>query len=314
MTESPRGGNFGSSALLRQIAICVGLLMSVQAARGDGSGGTAAADFLRLEIGAASTAQGGAFAGRSGGVEVFAYNPAGLARAERHEITFQHTSALLDIRQEYLAGVMRMSRWTAAGSLSYHAGGEQIRRTISNPSGAGLPGFHNDALAVSLGLATAFGDAFSVGGTVKIFKEQLDTAKRNGFALDLGLHYLFANGAYEAGAVIRNIGPQVKFDRAGEDLPLELALGASARFLNDRLRLSGELDMARAQDIRGKAGIEYRVIDFLVLRAGYNSRIELGSGVSAGLGIPIGNLLFDYAWVDHGLAGDAHRAALTVGF
>lgn len=297
----------------RLTVLALALAALTTSARGADDAGTIAANFLRLEVGAASTAQGGAFTGRSGGVEAFAYNPAGLDGLDGTEIMFQHNSDLLDVSEEYLAVAHSLSRFDVAGSIAYLDGGDQTRRTISNPNGAGLASFHNTAIMVAIGASSTFANSFSAGATVKVFQENLDSAHRGGVAMDIGAHYTHSH-LFEAGIAVRNLGPDVSADAGAEPLPLEGAIGASTLVWRDRVRLSGELALPRNQDLDYKAGVEARPLEGLALRAGYDSRIDLGSGLSAGFGVRINRFVFDYAWVDHGAAGGAHRVALTAGF
>jgi hypothetical protein len=301
---------------MRMIGVALAALVAgaaVHAERGDA--GSNAGDFLRLNAGAAAAAQGEAYAGRSGGIEVFPYNPAGLRHTAQNEIMLQHNNYLVDMNSSYIAGVMKLrNEWRLAGSVNYFDQGRFTRRTISSPTGVGS--FEASAVTGSLGIAGALSERFSFGLTLKGFSEEIDNATRGGFAADLGLHYLARGEAatLEGGLVVRNLGPQVKFDVTKEDLPTEFAAGLSLLGFRDMLRLSGEIAVPRNQEAEVRAGLEVRPVDLLALRVGYNSRNDLGSGLSAGAGFRYRGFMLDYAWAGYDLAGDAHRMALTVGF
>jgi hypothetical protein len=299
--------------LVSTVTIVLLVAAAAQAERGDA--GSNAADFLRLNAGAAAAAQGEAYAGRSGGIEVFPYNPAGLRHVERNEIMLQHNNYIADMNSSYVGGVIKLRNdWRLAGSVNYFDQGRFTRRTISSPTGIGS--FEASAIAGSLGVAGALSERISFGLTLKGFSEEIDNAARGGFAADVGLHYRARGeiGTFEAGLVGRNLGPQVRFDVTEEDLPTEFAGGLSVLGLRDMVRLSGEIAVPRNQEAEYRAGLEARPVDLLALRVGYNSRNDLGTGLSAGAGFRYRNFMLDYAWVGYDVAGDAHRMALTVGF
>lgn len=309
--STPRTERSLGRALAACAAACL-LLLPARADRGDGASNTA--DFLRLQAGAAAAAQGEAYVGRSGGVEVLPYNPAGLATMENRQLLLQHNQYLLDATSNYIAYASPLRSARVAASLHYLDHGDFTRRTLSNPNGAGT--FGADALLFTAAAAYPFTDRVSGGIAMKIFREEIDNASRSGFAADLGVHYRnpFRWGLLELGAAARNLGPQVRFDRDKEDLPIEFAAGGSVLFWNDHIRLSGELALPRNQELDFRTGVELRLIPAFALRAGYNTRNDLGHGLSLGAGFRYKALDLDYAWVPFEQAGDAHRVGLTVSY
>lgn len=310
MMARPRAGT-----LLRTLAswsVALLLVLPARADRGDGASNTA--DFLRLQAGAAAAAQGEAYVARSSGVEVLPYNPAGLARMENRQLLLQHNQYLLDATSNYIAYASPLRNARVAASLHYLDHGDFTRRTLSNPNGAGT--FGADALLFTAAAAYPFTERFSGGLALKIFREEIDNASRAGVAADLGIHFRnpFSWGVLELGAAARNLGPQVRFDRDEEDLPLEFAGGGSILFWKDHIRLSGELALPRNQELDFRTGVELRLIPAFALRAGYNTRNDLGHGLSLGAGFHYKAIDLDYAWVPFEEAGDAHRVGLTVSY
>lgn len=295
------------------LGVLAASLLAAAPARADrADGGSNTADFLRLQSGAAAAAQGEAYVARSGGVEVLAYNPAGLAALDSRQILLQHNQYLLDATSNYLAfaGPFRSAR--LAASIHYLDHGDFTRRTLSNPGGAGT--FGAGALLFTGGAGYAFTERFSGGVALKVFHEEIDNASRTGFAADLGAQYVapISWADLTLGAAVRNLGPQVSFDQEKEDLPLEFAAGGSALFWNGHVRLSGELALPRNQELDYRVGAEYRIIPAFALRAGYNSRNDLENGISLGAGFRYRALELDYAWIPFSQLGDAHRMGLTV--
>ncbi len=299
--------------LIHAACVAAALLATTTQSRAElGDAGSNAADFLRLGNGAAAAAQGEAYAGRSGSIEVMPYNPAGLRWMERSEIMLQHNEYLSDIRSEYIAGATQLGSFRIGASLNYLDQGNFTRRTISRPNGAGS--FDADAWTGSLALAAPLGQSFSIGVEARLFQENIDDASRTSGSANVGLHYRPRKFPQtELGVVARHLGGTVKFDRDNEKLPLEYAVGASSLVM-ERLRLSAEVAWPRNQNPDWKVGGDLRLVDNLFIRGGYNSRNDLGSGVSAGIGVKYKSLMFDYAWVDYNATGPAHRISVTAQF
>ena len=73
-------------------------------------------------------------------------------------------------------------------------------------------------------------------------------------------------------------------------------------------------------DMYANAGMEYAMVLGnklnVAFRGGYKSNtkgINGLSGISAGLGMMIGNYGIDYAWLPFGDLGDTHRVSLSIG-
>lgn len=295
------------------LAVLIGFLFVVPttASAATGDAGANAADFLRMSPSARATAQGEAFTARGGEIEALHYNPAGLARMKSAALTFEHTEFVAGINSQYIGAAIPLERVTLGISLRYLDFGGLTRRTITNPTGAGT--FGANSIAGTLGAGLALGERFSVGLSVKPFQEKIDNTSREGFAFDLGAHYIFGNDL-ELGIAVRNLGPKVKFDTRKEELPREFAAGFTFPFLADRLRLSGEVALPHHQEVDYKAGIEFHPFKILYLRGGYNSRNDLDEGYSLGLGVEINRLNLDYSWIPFGPAGDAHKFSLIYQF
>jgi len=52
----------------------------------------------------------------------------------------------------------------------------------------------------------------------------------------------------------------------------------------------------------------------LALRAGYRTGQDIGSGMSAEVGLRIGKIDLDYAYVPYGDLGNTHRISLEIKF
>lgn len=110
------------------------------------------------------------------------------------------------------------------------------------------------------------------------------------------------------GLAAQNIG-----SRLGADpLPLTFKLGAASRLKN----LTLALDVAKPQDneIYYCLGAEWWLKDALALRAGYKTHRDAGEGITAGIGLKMGKVSLDYAYVPYGDLGSTHRISLGIKF
>jgi len=302
-------------------AVTIALLSAVQARAGDeGDAGSNAADYLRLGVGAAPAGQGEAYVARGGVIDALHYNPAGLSMVERSVVQLQHNDYIEDIKSEYIAGVMPFHDWRFGASVFLLDEGSFTRRTLTQPNGAGT--FDASSSVWSFASAYQFTPRAGCGITLRYLREKIDSESRNGFSTDLGLYGKLPQHDIELGLALRNLGTRMKFDRDEEDLPLEVAGGISVPFswgdwdasLPPRLRLSVEGAVPRNQEVDFKFGAEGWVHRYVALRAGYDSRNDLGPGYSLGLGFRYEDLEIDYAFVPFDHVGDAHRVSLTYSF
>jgi hypothetical protein len=163
------------------------------------------------------------------------------------------------------------------------------------------------------------------GGSVKFIRESLDDDTVYGSALSVGAFYYSRPGefismkkrrGYSIGFGVFDVGPQVK----GASLPSG-AYVTVGKQVQDELFLAGELVGYLDQAAEARTGFEYAASDALFLRAGYRYSLrdnDLGngalSGLTAGLGIALGAVRFDYAWVPYGDLSSTHRFTITSRF
>lgn len=98
-------------------------------------------------------------------------------------------------------------------------------------------------------------------------------------------------------------------------------LGASFQPIRGRMLFSTDLLIPRDNDVSVAVGTEYRQKLWgdirMIARGGYQtgSDIEDGlTGVSAGGGIQVGRVTFDFGWVPFGELGNTYRYALHIKF
>lgn len=212
--------------------------------------------------------------------------------------------------------------------------------------------FRGNEVALSLGYARniLFTD-FYVGGNVKLISSQLEDFTSLGGAVDLGVIYVNPRWGVNMSVVIRNFGIQFKkFDDRREDLPFEVIAGISQKLdhLPFRWHLTFEnlqqWDLTFDNPERDREGVGDNVVDGDVsffnnalrhlvagieffpekainLRLGYNFRrgeelrfVEQRSfaGISAGFGLKINNLKFNYTFAKYTTAVNSSFFGLNI--
>ena len=268
-------------------------------------GETVAMPFLSLDGDARAIGIGGAYTALAEDSNAMTYNPGGLGFAPR-EVSFMHSEQMTGTHQEHLAGSVDGFGWQA----DYVDLGRVQQTTLANPDGAGLGSVSSNDAAVALGYGRALAPSLSVGGAVKYARESLAGVSASGFAADLGLLYRLSENVRFGGS-IRNMGPSVRYISETSPLPLEGRVGAA-------WTSGGKMPLTLASDvIPGREGVRYGIGGELLmgglvpLRVGYDSRNDVGLGLTAGVGVRLAALRFDYAVVPYGELGYGHRVSLT---
>ncbi|RMH55496.1 MAG: hypothetical protein D6679_11635 [Candidatus Hydrogenedentota bacterium] len=294
------------------------LLTAPPAAARPGTGGSYSAEFLRLGTGAYGAAMGDAMTAAATGVQAPHYNPAGLAWTVRNEAAASYQNLVLDINYGDLVFV---HPFRTAGAMSAEVKfidyGTIERNTLTTAglfvSGQRVGDFGAHDLAASLGYGRAFGN-LAVGANIKLVTSKLDDASATVLAGDFGLQWAFEDYPVTVGATLKNFGTKMQFDVKKESLPLLGRAGASFRLFDDKMLVNLEVEKASKEQAAILMGVEYRVVRFLDLRAGFDDRNEIQNGWTAGLGAHFGDLDFDYAFIPYGVLGNNHRVGLRYRF
>ncbi len=305
------------------VILCLGLSNGMAEA---GDAGSTSANFLKLGIGPRAVAMGEAQVGLADDVYATYWNPAGLAQLQNREAGFVQTQYFQDIQSQYAAYAHPTANLgTFAGSITYLSIGKFDAYDASGQPN-GQVGASDAALAFSYARPLLkdrrMGSQLSVGVTGKVIQEKLDTVSARAYALDGGLLYTPGKKFGEvfegmkAGLTVRNLGSSLKFDRESFPLPRSLNAGLSwtGIWLGETLTVA--TDVSQPNDGRRTigAGVELSTLQLLILRAGYSSQGDLGSGLRLGAGLRFRTIQVDYAFASAGNLGQSHRFGLTFRF
>jgi hypothetical protein len=265
--------------------------------------------------GARALGMGSAFVGVADDPSALYWNPAGLGGLDDVELALNHNSWLAGIIQENAeltlpAGVLG----TLAASVDYINYGNLAGY---DSSGASTGDYSADRYGINLGWGKELAKGFSLGLGLKGSTQSISGQNYSNLAVDLGALIEPARGL-RFGLTYTDLGNQV----AGYAQPADLNLGASFGFQAGRnnhllLAASGTWENNGVNTLQ--LGLEDVVHQFLSARAGYravsaDTQIDGLTGLSLGLGLKLGRLGVDYAYLPYGDLGTTHRISLTFAF
>ncbi|MCD6413452.1 MAG: PorV/PorQ family protein [Elusimicrobia bacterium] len=276
--------------------------------------GTCGAQFLKIGVGAKPMGMGGAFSALSGASSLY-WNPAGLAGSGRSFIAM-HTKWFEDTSIEFAGVVLPGAKRTFGLSYTRLAISDFEERDADTADPIGEFDASDQSIALSCGRKLG---AVDFGWTVKAIKSKIkDTNSNAVFAADVGMirRGLSFMGKPMSGAIVlKDFGGKIKFTEAKDPLPSVVKLGAAVK-ASDQLNIAADLNLPRDNKANVNIGLEYRLpvagIKFPI-RIGYKTLNDFDtvSGFSAGFGIGLAGLSFDFAWVPYGDFSDTYRFSLT---
>ncbi len=282
--------------------ILIIILASVCYANG---AGTTGANFLKIGVGARAAAMGDAFTVIVDDSTSLYWNPAGLAKMEKRQLSATYNMWFAGINQGYLGmGFPLAGTGVAAGGVNYIDMGDfDGRDAEGNPTGT----FAASALNYQLGYANRVGEKLTWGISAGIVQDTIAEDIKSTYAANLGLIFE-SSESLSLGLALQNIGGEL----AGDPLPFVAKVGLAYTWKS--LLLVLDIASPTDNDLYYCAGIEWWIMDGVALRAGYKTNQDIGEGLTAGLGFNKGKIRFDYAYVPYGALGNTHRVLLGMSF
>ncbi|MFA5929186.1 MAG: S-layer homology domain-containing protein, partial [Candidatus Margulisiibacteriota bacterium] len=286
-------------------------------------------DPMRLGIGARTIGMGRAFTGLADDVNAIFYNPAALVKLRGLQVMSMSTTLLGEVN--YLTtGAAMPTKWGLYGISIISRGVTGIivqdyapgRVDFSSGSSAawndnviGLSGAWELGKFSGLGLVAA-------GATLKLFSagvtgvSNADLGSTNGSGMDLDLGLLAdPSDTLSLGLQFRNIlpvaqGGKVSYGGTVEGVPAYIIAGAGYQVTDKLLTdLDIEYSYSLSRPLLYRAGLEYQLMPYLWLRAGYDQTAKSGAAgsvgsaegnLSLGLGLNWKEFNFDYAYHAYG--------------
>lgn len=299
-------------------ALFLAALLSPQAAAQSGLTGAAT---LRRPLSARAVGMAEAFTAVSGGLASQGHNPAGLTGLKKPELRTTYTHGIVDDKFTFLTYGMPTGPLAVTAGLMYYDGGS-INVNLSDGTRAKRKAAQDFVGVFGLGLPLG---PLSIGGQLKAMRLTLgDAATATGAAVDAGVLWRTPLKGLSLGASLLNMGPDVKYESAGDPLPLSARGGAAYTFelTQDTFAFSEftvALDMVKTRDeeTTGSAGLEMQMNVFeqsrLWLRFGHLLNKE-SNAFSTGVGMSEGRFSLDYAMGIMRRLNNVHHLTFGISF
>ena len=314
-------------------------------------GGENVYQFLNLSTSARQMALGGEVLTLIDDVNQPIWNPSVINDEMDNQISANYSSYLSGINIGSLSYARLISRrfGTIHSSIKYLDYGTLIG---ADEQGNETGNFGANDLAISIGYATnLLRTNLFFGANFKLINSSISNYTSFGFATDLALLYYNPYKSFSFTIVARNLGSQVKtFNGTEEKLPFKVALGGSYQleyvplkwyFTLDNIQkwnISVSNPSEQTTDLEGNVtpekvgfvgntlrhfviGAELFPKSIINLRLGYNFRraaelqlqnVRTFGGISAGFGIKMDNLKFNYAYSKFHSAANASTFSLQI--
>ncbi|MFH0948138.1 MAG: PorV/PorQ family protein [Elusimicrobiota bacterium] len=278
-----------------------------------GSGpGTTAANFLKIGVGPRAVGLGETYVAIADDVNTIFWNPAGLNNLQQQEATFMYNKWFEGIYQGFVGYARPVSKQTATGLSAQYLSMKEIQ---------GYDEWDYETTAIKaqdIAIAVSYSQKicknFNIGGNLKYINQRLDDESASTVAVDFGSLYHVTTLPLSFGLVAQNIGAKLKFVEEKGDLPRNIKFGTAVKLFNEKVTVASDINFPIDNDNYFSVGGEWWLLDLLALRAGYRSKMDLGNGLTFGVGFKINGMQVDYAFADYGIFKDTHRMSLTARF
>lgn len=178
--------------------------------------GTAAAQFLKIGVGARAMALGGAYGSLADDADALYWNPAGLVLINKPALYGSHTSWFADITHQFGGVVLPLGASGVIGlSVIVLNMDEMEITTIEQPRGTG-EFFDASDFAIGLSYARWITDRFSIGLSAKYINQRIYNESAVGLAFDIGTRLRTGFHGLIIGMNISNVGGKMQLE--GRDL------------------------------------------------------------------------------------------------
>jgi hypothetical protein len=296
--------------------------------------------FLSVPIGARGAGMGDAFTAVCEGAEAMFWNPAGMARINKWDISGGYNQWLADIKHWHFDAVYNAQLIGVFGINVMYVDYGVFYSTIrseTDPSGyIDMGELKPVALAAGVAYSKQVSDRFSFGVNLKYIRQDFGDAyvgevddydtvsnEYNTFAFDFGVLYYTGIKDLRIGVSAQHISQELEYIEDEYPLPYIIKIGLAMDLLkafgmeNPSHSLTLAIDASHPRDFTERLhfGLEYWLYDMIALRAGYKINYD-EDNVSLGVGIreKITGMKVDYAYNPFGNFNAIHRISVGVGF
>ncbi len=268
-------------------------------------GGQAGA-FLNYAASARSLGLGRAYTGVADDAAATYWNAAGLSQVTRKDMVTLYSALEENTNFGFFSYAQPSVDYGTFGLsvVNLRSGGFERREAVSGNS-LGSYDLSETAFLFSNGIRTS--SKWSLGSTIKVVRQQIDTASDMGYGLDLSSLYP-VSPKLKLGLVLKNaIAPSLQLQSEKETYDREIRAGL--QFIpRGNWMVTTDFVKSENRGLKMNLGTEIPLNGLVAIRAGFNE-----SEITAGLGFTMGDWNLDYAIAqyqgnnsDNGL-GASHR-------
>lgn len=314
--------------------------------------GTAAAQFLKIGVGARAAGIGESYAAIANDVSALYWNPAGITNLNSVSVGISHSQWIADIYHNFAGITVPLSESDVLGvsaiSLSTN---EQEVTTVEQPNGTGVYYSVSD-IAIGLSYARRLTDRFSVGLTAKYIQQNAYNVSANTLALDVGTYLRTGFHNLVIAMCVSNFGgnmqlegrdliiladinkqvsgeynPDARLKTEAYPLPLNFRIGVAMDIVggsdpiipadDHHFIMSVDGNHPNDNNERVNIGGEYSWNDSFFARLGYKINYDVEKWTfGAGVNLDVGGqkVGFDYALVDYNALGKVSRFSVELKF
>ena len=249
--------------------------------------GTAAAEFLNVPVGARAIAMGGAFGATASDGTALYWNPAGLGTIPSATATFEYAAWYVGSDFNFASVASPTAFGTVAVGLTAITYPEMdvIDEDVNNQQPTGET-FTAGSYAVSLGYGRQLTDRFSMGGTVKVVREQIANSNATGVAFDIGTLFTTPFQGVRLGASISNFGSKMSIDGSDLNIPFDPATGQNGnnnavpgRIQTDAFDLPLTMRVGLATEVYESAGTRVTIAADALSPSTAGQHVNLGTEI-----------------------------------
>ena len=284
----------------------------------DDASGTAVLPFLKNPATARDLALGGNIGAINEQASVVQTNPAGLGLIRNYWSTINHAELFGEFRQDYVATTIPFKNFGTFG-----LGLNSFRTTdFEDIADEAENSTSFSASDVQVGLAygqEVIKNQLMAGAKANYLYSQLGDVQGQAFSMDFGLLGFIKYGLMASASVHQlSTGLQYRTSTAPtEKLPLELKLSLGKPLQNSKWAWVTGYQKSSDGSQNLNVGLEYRPLTFATIRSGYrwnlhDDELDKWTGISAGAGVQMNSLSFDYGFKWNSDLGSHHYFTLNL--
>lgn len=262
--------------------------------------------FDRIGIGARPKGMGDAFTAISDDGNSLYWNPAGIARIEKSQLSVMHKDLFgLGLINYEFVGYVHPNIGNGSLGLGW------IR--LGTTGNVEFMDYNENTYIISYGVR--MGTALSLGGNIKYYSVDYERGG-SGLGSDIGILYKTFAGHLNLGLLYQDFNrPKIRWETQAEDrLPANLRLGIGFR-PNPFMNFALDLDKLLESYVETHLGIERWLLEHsIALRTGVINQDKGKWNFTLGGSLGYKFFRFDYAWERHYDLGGTHLFSLLITF